>query len=399
MVLQFHSIEDKKKYERKANISIIVWAVILAIIPIFLSAFQIVRGVVSIWNIMPTVMVIVIVVINIASNSKDKNADGDRGLFYKQNIEGVTEPPEEERESSLLSIIKPLSLGEKLLRILVAAILIGMGIFVVTIPTNFAKENPNCVTVNATILDQEDRTTYEVSYDSDGDRTVTEHRACWIKFTYTLDGIDYQKEQVVQNISFVTEETFEIYVNSSGDFVRTTFSVSRYYILGPFLMFIGVLFLLSMYFSITNMIYISIPFIFIPVVVLVFLGTDFSFKENLYNDLFAFLSLFFAVGLYFFASLFSCCLSLPKDLSSVATFVKKTKKVKNNNSLNPTGKTVRSNKSGSHQVVIGRVSEDMESDDFHELDSEDELQQQNTSYQNSGYQNNFNNNDNSDNLN
>ena len=99
MVLQFHSIEDKKKYERKANISIIVWAVILAIIPIFLSAFQIVRGVVSIWNIMPTVMVIVIVVINIASNTKDKNADGDRGLFYKQNIEGVTEPPEEEREN------------------------------------------------------------------------------------------------------------------------------------------------------------------------------------------------------------------------------------------------------------------------------------------------------------
>ncbi len=399
MVLQFHSIDDKKKYERKANISIIVWAFILAIIPIFLSAFQIVRGVVSIWNIMPTVMVIVIVVINITSNAKDKNKDGDRGLFYKQNIEGVAEPPEDERESGLFTMIKPLSWGEKLLRVLVAAILIGIGIFVLTIPTDFVKENPNCITVNATILDQEDRTTYEVSYDSDGDRTVTEHRACWIKFAYTLDGVEYQKEQVVQNISFVTEDTFEIYVNSSGEYVRTTFSISRCYILGPFLIFIGVLFLLSIYFSITNMIYIAIPFIFIPVVVLVFLGTDFSLKENLYNDLFAFMSLFFAIGLYFFASLFSCCLSLPKDLGSVATFVKKTKKVKNHNGLNPTVKTVRSNKSGSHQVVIGRVNEDMESDDFHELDSEDELQQLNSSYQKTGHQSGLNNNDNTNNLN
>ena len=93
----------------------------------------------------------------------------------------------------------------------------------------------------------------------------------------------------------------------------------------------------------------------------------------MYNDIFAFLSLFLFIGIYFIVASFASCLTLPRNLSEIATFVKPEKQQNGIESKEP---KVKSNKRGAHQVVIGRVEaiEDPDgTDDFKELDSEEDV--------------------------
>lgn len=317
-VFRFHSEELREKYDNKA-LKVMLGCFLFAVIPVALAIFQISKGIFSMFAIVP-IAILVIVLINILK-SKKKSKVEEKGLYYEENINLPQDEKEviddSKKESTYYECIRPLSVKEKILRWFLGIILIAVGCGMFYSYFNFVSTHKDYSVVTATVVKQIDETTYEY----DGDST-TEHRACRLTFKYTFNNVKKEVTYLFSGISEVFTDEFDIYVNKNGDFVSTQASKQSLNPIGIVLIIAGVCFLLSIYFSTSNLIF--FPFIIFTAggVLLFAFGSEISFVESLFFDMSVFFSFFACLGLYMYASFFILPFTLPKDLSEVGEFVK-----------------------------------------------------------------------------
>lgn len=317
-VFRFHSEELREKYDNRA-LKVMLGCFLFAVIPVALAIFQISKGIFSMFAIVP-IIILGIIVVNMFKSRKKSRIE-EKGLFYDQNIQLTEEEKSSidnsKKESAFYECIRPLSVKEKILRWFLGLVLIAVGCGMFYSYFNFVNTHKDYTVVTATVIKQEDKTTYE----SDGDST-TEHRACELTFKYSFNNTQKKVTFLFNGFSEVFSDEFDIYVNKNGDFVATQASIQRLNPIGIVLIIAGVCFLLSIYFSTSNLIF--FPFILFTLggVLFFVFGTGVSFVEILFFDMSVVFSFFACLGLYMYASFFILPFTLPKDLSEVGEFVK-----------------------------------------------------------------------------
>ena len=119
MVMKFKNIDDKHRYDRKAQKTMFFTSIIMIIIPFFLFVLQAIRGIFTMWNLIPTVIAVVIGV-NAIRMAFSSNKKKDQGLYYSENIESeedrIARENEEKYAGTLLDVFTPLTRKSKGLR-------------------------------------------------------------------------------------------------------------------------------------------------------------------------------------------------------------------------------------------------------------------------------------------
>ena len=325
MTMKFKNIDDKYRYDRKAQKVMFFTSIFMAIIPFFLFIFQAVRGIFSVWNLAPTGIAVGICVSTLRmlfSGNKKK----DQGLYYSENVESeedsLAREEEEKYAGTLLDVITPLSRKSKILRGFFSIFLIVAGCCMFAIAPVQAKSDGNLTAVTATVIYQVDKTTYEYDRDSDGDLTVTENRACDVTVTYTFN--NEKKTQIIRldGVDFVYSKNIDIYLDANGKFVKSVASTQTFNCVGGIFVLTGVLLLISLYLSLGDVVYVGAIMMLIGGSLAFILGLKVSFVDFLIYDLTTFCSLFVSIGLYFFTSFIFIAKIFPKDITEVVTFEK-----------------------------------------------------------------------------
>ena len=374
-VFRFHSEELREKYDNKA-LKVMLGCFLFAVIPVALAIFQITKGIFSLFAIVP-IIILGMVVVNMF-RAKKKSRIEEKGLFYDENIQQTEEEKSaidnSKKESTYYECIRPLSGKEKLVRWLLGIVLIAVGCVMFYSYFNFIGMHKDYTVVTATVIKQVDKTTYEYETNSDGETEVTEHRLCELTFSYTFKDVKKTVTKHFNGISEVFTDNFDIFVNKNGDFVATQAEKQSLNPIGIVLIISGVCFLLSIYFSTSNLIF--FPFIIFTAGGVLFFafGSGISFVELLFSDMSVFFSFFACLGLYMYASFVLLPFTLPKDLNEVGEFVTVDPyKVHGKRNISPVKAKHSAFEPG--QKVIGRAEdfkneEDLNSENFNETTQE-----------------------------
>lgn len=321
-VFRFHTEQLREKYDNKA-LKVMLGCFLFTLIPVALAIFQITKGIFSIFAIVP-IIILGIVLVNMFK-AKKKSRIEENGLYYDQNIQLSEEEKSaidnSKKESTYYECIRPLSVKEKLVRWLLGIVLIVVGCAMFYSYFNFIGTHKDYTVVTATVVKQVDKSTYEYETNSDGETEVTEHRMCELTFSYTFKDVKKTVTKYFNGFSEVFTDNFDIFVNKNGDFVATQAEKQSLNPIGIVLIISGVCFLLSIYFSTSNLIF--FPFIIFTAGGVLFFafGSGISFVELLFFDMSVFFSFFACLGLYMYASFFLLPFTLPKDLSEAGEFV------------------------------------------------------------------------------
>jgi len=320
MQMKFKNIDDKYRYDRKAQKIMFFTSAIMIIIPFFLFVLQAVRGIISAWNLIPTILAIGIGVNAFRMSFGKKKKD--QGLYYSENVESeedrLAREDEEKFAGALLDVFTPLSVKSKVLRFLASVLIVGVGCVMFA----FAPVKTNLISVNATVVSQVDKTTYEYSKDSDGDTTVTEHRACQAVVSFTFKGEKKTETIYLEGVSFIYSENVDIYVDSTGKFVESVASSQTLYWVGGIFVLTGILLLISLYFSISNVVFVPVVMMLLGGSLAFVLGLKVSFVDMLVSDMTTFFSLFVSIALYMFVSFFLIAAQFPRNITDFVTWEK-----------------------------------------------------------------------------
>lgn len=323
--MKFKNVDDKHKYDRKAQKIMFFTSIIMIVPTFFLFVLQVTRGVFSMFSLIPTIIAVVIGV-NAIRMAFSGNKKKDEGLYYAENVEDEEARREREEQEkiagTLLDVFTPLSKRSKILRFVFGLFLVLAGCAMFCIAPTTAKTDVNLTAVTATVINQVDRTTYEYDRDSDGDTTVTEHRACDVTVKYVFNGEEKTQTIRLEGASYVYSKDFDIYLDESGKFVKSVASTQTFNWVGGIFVLTGVLLFISLYFSISDVVYVAAIMLLIGGSLAFILGLKVSFVDMLISDLTTFCSLFVSIALYMFLSFILIAAQFPKEITEMVTWEK-----------------------------------------------------------------------------
>lgn len=346
MAIRFHSEDLKNKYERKAH-KVIFFSMFLLLISVAYIIFQFIKGVFSAFNIISLGILIFIFVNAVITTAKTKT--NDQGLFYEENYglnkeekEKYTQQEAKNLEGKSYSHIIPLSKKASIIRWVATILLIVAGIVMFCIGPNIYKTS-NCTSVTATVISQygEDHTE-TTEYENGGYSSFTYSR-CVVEVSYDFNGTNIIDTIYINGTKYIHSNSFEILLDDSGNFVRTTIESTKFYIFAGILVFAGILLGLSAYFSVSSIIFLALVFLLISSAVLLFVCMPVSISEVVFVEFGSIPVMFFVIALYWFNCFIITPMFLPRDLSTVAEVTDNSRK----NLIEKRG----------NQIVIGRAGD------------------------------------------
>lgn len=286
----------REKYHMSLGIGIISSVVVLG--EIALGLFQIFNGIISVWNIAPLGMVAFIVYLNIGMNKgKSKEA--------REEIMAVDKENQAMDSNVIMDTSAHISGKQILLRVILMTVLAALAVLFFTIGENNANKYDR--TTIATIISQDNYTTYQVEYedyynryyDDDFDDTteITEIRWGELMLAYEFNG-EIRFAKMDYNVGLAHVENIEICINSEGKFLRSYDSAVKVFYIeaivfaaASLLMMLSLMFLLPMEFMVFDI-------MALIGAALIFMVNSAFIANMIYIDLTTFLGLFFFLGLF-----------------------------------------------------------------------------------------------------
>ena len=256
---------------------------------IALGLFQIFNGIISIWNIAPLGMVAFIVYLNIGMN-KGKSKES------REEIAVVDKEHQAMDSNVIMDTSAHISGKQILLRVILMTVLATLAFLFFYIGQSNAKKYDT--TTIATVVNQENYTTYEVEYDNfDDDTEITEVRRGTLLLAYEFNG-ETRFAKMDYNVGFARAKNIEICINSDGKFLRSYDSAVKVFYLeamvfaaASVLMMLSLMFLLPMEFMVFDI-------MALVGAALIFMVNSAFIANMIYIDLTTFLGLFFFLGLF-----------------------------------------------------------------------------------------------------
>lgn len=263
--------------------------IIACLIPIiFQSAlfiFQVIHGILTIWNIISTGMVLVIFINGMRMELNTYKTHTQPNPVYETTggttIENKPKPQNNKKVSLILIII--------------SIIFVLLSIFFLYQHQKYSKD---LTLVNAEVVSQKGNTTIITTEDEDG-ITRTEKETIEVKIKYIFNGDEKTATLTSGTTSKIYVKTLQIYVDETGKCINDYGRVQIWQTEAIILLVLAIILTLSVIFS--------LGIIFIAGTISTGLGLSLStlvgstFIENFFfNDIICFLSMFTNVGLYFF---------------------------------------------------------------------------------------------------
>ena len=290
---------SQEEYDKvlKKSIKIIFISFALYLIQLAFVIFQLCNKIFTVWNIVPLVMVVVIIVFNIISNRKlfeekvfDKFENGSPTEF-SENKNVVSK-----RKTNLIfDCTKPVKKKDKIVRVIIAIVLLVIAVSFIFV-YNDKKDKYNVVT--ATIVEQKiekgDKKYKEtVKINSDGEKTTT-----YTKIMYdTIVKYELNDEKYITTIplEMVEVSTLKICVNDEGEF-KKVYNTNLFLYIAIVFITASVLIVFSLLFKypVEFLVFIIIAVVGFVVMFIVNMGCLSNF---LYNDLTSFALFFVLTGL------------------------------------------------------------------------------------------------------
>ena len=286
----------REKYHMSLGIGIVSSVVVLG--EIALGLFQIFNGIISIWNIAPLGMVAFIVYLNIGMN-KGKSKES------REEIAVVDKEHQAMDSNVIMDTSAHISGKQILLRVVLMTVLAALAFLFFYIGQSNAKKYDT--TTIATVVSQENYTTYEVEYGNyydrydddnfDDDTEITEIRRGTLLLAYEFNG-ETRFAKMDYNVGFAHAKNIEICINSDGKFLRSYDSAVKVFYLeamvfaaASVLMMLSLMFLLPMEFMVFDI-------MALVGAALIFMVNSAFIANMIYIDLTTFLGLFFFLGLF-----------------------------------------------------------------------------------------------------
>ena len=225
------------------------------------------------------------------------------------------------RQSKTLDIIeRPNKIG-KLIKLVIGALCVVIGVYCVISYANPLKEGE--IKTTATIVEQQDLSYSETYYDKfDRVQKTTSYSGVKIIIEYDFNGEKYAKEYIASGVSKVIDNNIDIVINSeTGEFVGTYVSVQQYMYYGILLIVCGVIILSAILFRINNLIFFPVVLVVVGVGLFVGVCLNISFANALLSPVVILASFFASLGLYVYMSFVYIASLFPKNLDEMGKFV------------------------------------------------------------------------------
>lgn len=318
-MIKYHTEAERELCEKRMNI-IVKLAGIVLFAPAVFCIIQMCNGIFSIWNIFPAVLCFCIgvsvyipsffvKVINLVAFKKTGAVETtpqseldreERELQedMKNNPEKYKEMEKRKKMMSLDGYYGSLKVWDILVR---AVLTVGLAVgsyFSINYSLTFERKNVGCSVVEATVVEQTDKTIVTQEETEDG-VTSTEKRSCEAKLSYLFNGETVKETVTFKNISEIKNIKFNIYVDAEGHYLQTTAQVQKFMVIGITLAVFAFIVLTSILLKFTPIFYIMLLISAIGPFVLSLVGFNVSVAELLYFDLTTFIMTFSCVGVYF----------------------------------------------------------------------------------------------------
>jgi hypothetical protein len=238
----------------------------------------------------------------------------------EENVD-INNLPDGTRQSKTLDIIERPEKTGKLIKFVIGALCIAIGVFLVVSYSNPIKEGE--IKTTATIVEQQDLSYSETYYDKfDRVQKTTHYAGVKIIIEYDFNGEKYAKEYIAGGVSKVIDNNIDIVINSeTGEFVGTYVSVQQYMYYGILLIVCGVIILSAILLRINNLIFFPVVLIVVGVGLFVGVCLNISFANALLSPVVILASFFASLGLYLYIAFVYISRLFPKNLDEMGKFV------------------------------------------------------------------------------
>ena len=262
---------------------VILSFIIPVLLQVTLFVFQAVNGIVSVWNVISTAMIVGIFVLAIKSakvpikNEKINDIDGRND------------------SSNEIKVFKP-KRNIKTIIIQLIAIVLSVVISIVCF-VQFGKRSKDIQVIDAKIISQWGDTTIVTEWDDDGDLVKKEYDYFEIVVEYEFNGKMKTSVLSGKNTNKILVDEIKIFVDDAGELVSDYGRVIVWKIEAIILICFALLLLMLTIFSAKVEIYAGVIATFIGAILAVLIGSP-IIENFFYNDIVCFLFMFINVGIF-----------------------------------------------------------------------------------------------------
>lgn len=318
-MIKYHTEAERELCEKRMHIIVKLAGTIL-LAPAVFCIIQIFNGVISVWNMFPAFLCFCIgmniyfpgfyakalsFVIRKKTGIVDTTPQSELDREKRELEEDMKNNPEKykeiERKKKMMSLdgfFEKLKAWDILVRLALTIGLVVGAYFSINYSVTFEQKNAGCSVVQATVVEQADKTTVTTKETDEG-TTTTESRSCEAKLSYIFNGETINEKVTFKNIGKIKVTTFNIYVDAEGQYLKTTAQVQRFMVFGITLAVFAFIVFTSLLLKFSPIFYIMLLISAIGPVILSFVGFNVSVVEILYLDLTTFVMTFSCVGIYF----------------------------------------------------------------------------------------------------
>lgn len=318
-MIKYHTEAEREACEKRMNVVVKLAGTIL-LAPAVFCIIQIFNGVISVWNIFPAFLCFCIginiyspgffakaigFVIRKKTGIVDTTPQSELDREKRELEEDMKNNPEKykeiERKKKMMSLdgfFEKLKPWDILVRLVLTIGLAVGSYFSINHSVTFEQKNTGCSVVQATVVEQFDKTTVTTKETDEG-TTSSESRRCDAKLSYMFNGEIKNETVTFNNIGKIKVTSFNIYVDAEGNYLQTTAQVQKYMVLGLTLAVFAIIIFTSILLKFSPIFYIMLLISAIGPLVLSLVGFNVSVAELLYLDIVTFVMTFSCVGVYF----------------------------------------------------------------------------------------------------